>query len=76
MKTAIALATATLIAASGAASAMSNPAAGLGQFVKPSVAATLDTGTIEQIKRTVNGGGSDNEKRQWVKSILLGAGRG
>ena len=74
MKTIFALATVSLIAVSGAASAMSNPAAGLGGFVSSEVAATLDAGTIAQIKRTVNGGGGDNEKRQWVRSILLRAG--
>lgn len=72
----IAIAAVALTALTGAASAMSNPAAGLGHFVSPEVAATLDANTIEQIKRTVNGGGNDNEKRQWVNAILLNADRG
>ena len=70
----IAIAAVALTAMAGAASAMSNPAAGLGQFVNPAVAATLDADTLAKIERTVNGGGSDNEKRQWVKSIILNAG--
>jgi hypothetical protein len=71
-----AIAAVSLAALTGAASAMTNPAAELRGFVSPSVAATLDATTVKTIKNIIHSGDSENEKQQHVQSILLQAGRG
>ena len=70
----IAIAAVALTTMAGAASAMTNPAAGLEGFVSPTEATQLDERTVSKIKSVIHGGDTQSEKRAKVMSILLNAG--
>ena len=70
----IAIAAIALTSIAGAASAMTNPAAGLENYVTPSQAAQLDDRTVSKIKNAIHSGDTEGEKRALVKSILMNAG--
>lgn len=79
MKRLIAITAISLTALTGAASAMTNPAGAhygeLRAYTGGANLSGLSQQTLDKMVRTIHGGGTENEKRQWIRSILLRAGQ-
>lgn len=79
MKRLIAIAAISMTALTGAASAMTAPGGAYHNELKTYASGAdlsgLSQQTLDRMVRTIHGGGSESEKRQWIRAILVQAGK-